>query len=37
MKRIMQFLAAPIFADDEEKTRHAYLLNGRKDAVCMAL
>src|SRR5574342_850292 len=27
MKRILQFLSPPVFADDEEKTRTAYLLN----------
>jgi PAS domain S-box-containing protein len=27
MKRILHFLAPPVFADDEEKTRTAYLLN----------
>ena len=27
MKRIMQFLARPVFTDAEEKTRNAYLLN----------
>ena len=27
MKRIIHFFAPPVFADDEEKTRNAYLLN----------
>jgi len=27
LKRIMHFLSPPVFADDEEKTRNAYLLN----------
>jgi len=36
MKRIMQFLTAPIFADDEEKTRHAYLLNVIAISSCLA-